>query len=42
MYYFDNYSVNTYKMVHYGLSYRCFLLEILGISEKIPINAYEK
>ena len=42
MYYFDFYSVNTYKTVHYGLSYRCFLLEILENSGRVPINAYEK
>ena len=39
---FDNYSENTYKMVHYESSYRCFLLEIFGMSEKVPIYAYEK
>lgn len=33
---------NTYKMVHYESSYRCFLLEIFGMSEKVPIYVYEK
>ena len=42
MYYFDNYSVNTYKTVHRTRLIGVFLLEIIGMSEKVPIYAYEK
>lgn len=41
MYYFDNYSVNTYKTVHKTRLIGVFLLEIIGMSEKVPICAYE-
>ena len=42
MYYFDFYSVNTYKTVQRTRLISAFFLEIIGMSEKVPICAYEK